>query len=79
MKELILLYLSRMPGRLALPERVLRCELAPRLRDIPGEGDLAFALSEMERDGYIARETNKITGDRLWRITDEGEEALRAG
>ena len=76
MKELILLYLSRLPKDMAMPERVLRVELTPRLRDIPGEGDLAFALQEMANAGWIVKRRNPISGDAMWAITESGREAL---
>ena len=61
---------------MGMSERVLRVELTPRLRDIPGEGDLQFALQEMRKAGWIESTTHVFSGDRLWLITPAGREAL---
>ena len=76
MKELILLCLGRCPKDLGLSERVLRAELAPRLRDFPGDGDLADALLHLERGGLVTSTRSVVSGDRIWLITQGGREAL---
>lgn len=76
MKAVILQYLANLPKDMGMTERVLRVELTPRLRDMPGEGDLQFALQEMKRDEWVSTTKNLITQDTLWLITEKGREIL---
>lgn len=70
MKQLVLIILRRLHPYPA-PEAVIRAE-ARHERGHAGDGELADALSELRRKGYIDCETDELTEDMRWKLTEKG-------
>ncbi|MBN2069114.1 MAG: hypothetical protein JW739_05705 [Opitutales bacterium] len=77
MKELILICLSKCPHDLGMRQSTLTHELSRRLRDIPGEGDVASSLLDLEQTELVKRTKDLVTGDTIWIATEKGRNAIK--